>query len=175
LTYSFSSHFGGGFTLGASAGVFGLLAAFALLNWETQITMLLFLVIPVTMRAKYLLILGGIMTIAGLLRPEQVAHGAHLGGMLAGILFVKYVAFNSVKIDWSRLTGSKSSSSKVVPMPRRKLRRGVKSSPIVPLSTDEFIRSKVDPILEKISAHGIQSLTEEERSILEKARSQMGK
>jgi hypothetical protein len=33
----------------------------------------------------------------------------------------------------------------------------------------------VDPILEKISAHGIQSLTAREREILEKARSKMAK
>jgi hypothetical protein len=33
----------------------------------------------------------------------------------------------------------------------------------------------VDPILEKISAHGIQSLTERERKILEKARARMTK
>jgi hypothetical protein len=33
----------------------------------------------------------------------------------------------------------------------------------------------VDPILDKISAHGIQSLTERERKILEAARSKMAK
>ena len=43
------------------------------------------------------------------------------------------------------------------------------------LSTDEFVKSEVDPILDKISRHGIQSLTEHERQILEKARSRMAK
>jgi hypothetical protein len=37
------------------------------------------------------------------------------------------------------------------------------------------VKSEVDPILDKISAHGIQSLTVHEREILEKARSKMGK
>jgi hypothetical protein len=35
------------------------------------------------------------------------------------------------------------------------------------------LKTEVDPILEKISAHGIQSLTANERKILEKARSKM--
>jgi hypothetical protein len=37
----------------------------------------------------------------------------------------------------------------------------------------EFISREVDPILEKISAHGIQSLTPRERRILELARDKM--
>ena len=37
------------------------------------------------------------------------------------------------------------------------------------------ISAEVDPILDKISAHGIQSLTSRERDILEKARSKMAK
>jgi hypothetical protein len=40
---------------------------------------------------------------------------------------------------------------------------------------EEFISREVDPILDKIHAHGIHSLTEQERKILEKARSKMGK
>ena len=43
------------------------------------------------------------------------------------------------------------------------------------LSTDEFVKSEVDPILDKISRRGIHSLTERERQILEKARSRMAK
>ena len=43
------------------------------------------------------------------------------------------------------------------------------------LSTDEFLQTEVDPILDKISAHGIQSLTAHEREVLEKARAKMVK
>jgi hypothetical protein len=43
------------------------------------------------------------------------------------------------------------------------------------LSTADFISKEVDPILDKISAHGIQSLTERERKILEAARAKMAK
>jgi hypothetical protein len=41
------------------------------------------------------------------------------------------------------------------------------------LPPDEFLSKAVDPILDKISAHGIQSLTERERRILETAREKM--
>ena len=41
------------------------------------------------------------------------------------------------------------------------------------ISTEEFLSRKVDPILDKISAHGIHSLTERERKILEAARKRM--
>lgn len=43
------------------------------------------------------------------------------------------------------------------------------------LPPDEFLSREVDPILDKISAHGIQSLTERERKILEAAREKMAK
>ena len=51
------------------------------------------------------------------------------------------------------------------------------SPPAAPpdLPSDEFISQEVDPILDKISAHGLQSLTERERAILQAARAKMSK
>jgi predicted DNA binding protein len=43
------------------------------------------------------------------------------------------------------------------------------------LNPEEFISREVDPILDKISAHGMQSLTPREREILQSARSKMEK
>jgi len=43
------------------------------------------------------------------------------------------------------------------------------------LAPEEFISREVDPILDKISAHGIQSLTERERKILADAQKKMAK
>jgi hypothetical protein len=40
---------------------------------------------------------------------------------------------------------------------------------------EDFMAKEVDPILDKISAHGIHSLTERERKILETARRKMRK
>jgi len=40
---------------------------------------------------------------------------------------------------------------------------------------EEYIRKEIDPILEKISKHGMHSLTKQERQILEAAREKMGR
>jgi hypothetical protein len=53
--------------------------------------------------------------------------------------------------------------------------RSASNKPDENLSNDEFVKSEVDPILDKISKRGIQSLTERERQILEKARERMAK
>ena len=79
----------GAAVVGASAGVFGLIAAYAALFPERQLTLLLFFVIPVTLRAKTMLLWGVIIALAGSLFPfDHVAHAAHLGGMLGGLLYL---------------------------------------------------------------------------------------
>src|SRR5205823_3137116 len=70
--------------VGASAGAFGLTAAFALL-YPDQI-LLLFFIIPI--RAKFLLALSVILAVTGILFPPKntmgphMADAAHLGGIL---------------------------------------------------------------------------------------------
>jgi hypothetical protein len=41
------------------------------------------------------------------------------------------------------------------------------------MSADQFVEEQVDPILEKIAREGIQSLTKEERRMLEKGRAKI--
>ena len=159
--------------VGASAGGFGLIAAFGTLYAERMLTLFIFLVLPVTMRAKFLIVFFGVGAILGLLfSKDNVAHGAHLGGLLAGIGFIRY----AVHWQWPRFAERH----------RRPLRRLVKVHSAVPwgqsprdvtenLPPEEFLSKEVDPILDKISAHGINSLTERERRILEAARQKMGK
>ena len=163
----------GGPVVGASAAAFGLVAAFALLFPER--ILLLFFIIP--MRAKFLLILCGALALFGILFPsDNIAHAAHLGGMLTGFLFVKYAMHWNW--HWPQLrTPRPKAPRRLVRVPAEKpgLWGRVKNSGPEELSPDEFLSKEVDPILDKISAHGIQSLTERERKILEAARSKMGK
>jgi membrane associated rhomboid family serine protease len=179
LSLLFESHFGYGrglgwpSVLGASAGVFGLIAAFATLHRDTPITMLLAFIIPVSMKAKYLLLVELILAVLGMLEAHSnVAHAAHLGGMLGGIIYVRYVS----QWNWRRLrvppAARRFSPRELVNVAAAKT-RGQRSSPDEPASTEEFISREVDPILDKISAHGIESLTERERQILEAARKKM--
>ncbi|WP_372774859.1 rhomboid family intramembrane serine protease [Mangrovibacterium sp.] len=81
-------------TVGASGAVFGVLLGFGMLFPNTQL-MLLFPPIPI--KAKYFVIGYGLLELyLGLSRPgSNVAHFAHLGGMLFGYLMIKYWNKNS--------------------------------------------------------------------------------
>lgn len=76
-------------TVGASGAVFGVLLAFGMLFPNTRL-MLLFPPIPI--KAKYFVIgYGALELYLGLTQPgSNIAHFAHLGGMLFGFLLIKY-------------------------------------------------------------------------------------
>ncbi len=79
--------------IGASGAVFGVIIAFTTIFPESKIVALLFF-IPVPLRAKYLgwglagsslfFLVTGLMPVIG--------HAAHLGGCVAGYLFVRFTA-----------------------------------------------------------------------------------
>ncbi len=76
--------------VGASGAIFGLIIAFGYLFPDRE--MYLFL-IPFPIKAKYFVALYGVMEVySGLiiLPGDNVAHFAHLGGMLVGFLLLKY-------------------------------------------------------------------------------------
>ncbi len=161
--------------VGASAGVYGLIAAFATRAPDQPISMLILFVIPVTFLAKVFIYIEASIAILGILRPMYMppwAHGAHLGGMITGILFVKWL--------------NRPHSAIVVWKPERRKPQLVSNAPkranwrkprkkLEDVPPGEFISKEVYPILEKISAHGIHSLTDQERKILEAARDKMAK
>jgi membrane associated rhomboid family serine protease len=76
-------------TVGASGAIFGVLLAFGVLFPNTQL-MLLFPPIPI--KAKYfVLAYGGIELYMAVTQPgSNIAHAAHLGGMLFGYLLLRY-------------------------------------------------------------------------------------
>ncbi len=76
--------------VGASGAVFGILLAFGMMFPNTRLIMLFF---PVPIKAKYfVMIYGAFELFAGLAnRPgDNVAHFAHLGGMVFGYILIKY-------------------------------------------------------------------------------------
>jgi membrane associated rhomboid family serine protease len=98
----------GGLVVGASAGAFGLVAAFAMLFPNQRLFMLLFFIIPLAMRARTLLWLSLVFAVFGIILPliqpwlspwfaalgipfkvGNVAHAAHLGGILTGLVFAR--------------------------------------------------------------------------------------
>lgn len=172
----YASHFIGP-VVGASAGGFGVTAAFALLFPDT--ILLLFMIIP--MRAKYLLWLSIALAGWGVVWPEHglfgpnVADAAHLGGIFAGFVFVKYAVH--WHFQWPQLNRrARPPMRRLVKVHSQKPGWG-RDKVIIEedLPPEEFLSKEVDPILEKISAQGIHSLTERERKILETARGKIKK
>jgi membrane associated rhomboid family serine protease len=76
-------------TVGASGAIFGILLAFGVLFPNTQL-MLLFPPIPI--RAKYLVMgYGALELYLAVTQPgSNIAHAAHLGGMLFGYILIRY-------------------------------------------------------------------------------------
>jgi membrane associated rhomboid family serine protease len=142
--------------IGASGAIFGVMVAFAMLFPDRVITLLLFFILPVSMKAKHLvMILAGVelLTVLANVQGDFIAHFAHLGGALFGFLYMSYF----------KHPGSFS----FVNFPKKHRRPdSVGSGPDV--SSD--FRERVDIILDKIYRHGFSSLTEEEKEILRKAK-----
>ena len=164
--------------VGASAGLFGLIAAFATMFPEQVLTLLLFFVIPISLRARTLVWIFLGVAVFGIIVPVgNVAEGAHLGGLIAGIAYVKWfvqgnLSFRLPSFRFPRRREPRFTSSASA---KRSFWQQHKLPDDADLQSAEFISREVDPILDKISAHGIHSLSERERRILEAARARMAK
>jgi membrane associated rhomboid family serine protease len=161
-----------GAVVGASAGASGLVAAFAMLHWAERFSIFIYF-IPVNMTGKMLLAASLVLAFVGILTPNSgIANAAHLGGILTGGFYVR-LFIQGRWADWKfpiRRSAPRELAAKHAGRTAAWYSLADKTDEE---STDEFLKTEVDPILEKISAHGIQSLTANERKILEKARSKM--
>lgn len=76
-------------TVGASGAVFGLLLAFGMLFPNASLYMMF---IPVPIKAKYFVIGYGVLELflgVGSFNGDNIAHFAHLGGMIFGFILIK--------------------------------------------------------------------------------------
>ncbi len=145
-------------TIGASGAVLAALAAYAMLFPDNRITLLLFFVLPITMKARNLAIGLMVITVLWLLSPRgggsNIAHLAHLGGLAFGYLYVKYGDSFEMLLRQRRAKRSQ----------KRLWARSEQRE-----EHEKFMREEVDPILDKISREGAESLTRRERAILRRA------
>lgn len=76
-------------TVGASGAIFGLLLAFGMLFPNTEMFIIPF---PMPIKAKYLVIgYGALELYLAVTQPgSDIAHVAHLGGMIFGFIMIKY-------------------------------------------------------------------------------------
>jgi len=179
LMILFPGHFGR-FVFGASAGVMGVFAIFARLESHSEIRWNF--IFPI--RADVLLWITAAISLFFTLVPSFrggcVAHAAHLGGILFGLAFLKLKWHQDFRpLPWVEWYEQFKNRRRMRPIVKVRFPRGHSWEPnAAPPATKEdadFMSKEVDPILEKISAHGIHSLTEREKEILAKAQSRLGK
>lgn len=151
-------------TVGASGAVFGVLIAFGMMFPDRYI--FLYFLLPI--KAKYfvmILIVLGVLSVGG---TDNVANLAHLGGALAGYLYMLYdlkgfklrARVRSMPGLFSSNTPKESTDYRDVVDAKvfdiRNARKDDRSD----------LQKRIDEILDKISQSGYQSLTEEEKKIL---------
>ena len=146
--------------IGASGAVFGILGAFAAFFPDRPVTLLVFFVLPVTLLARSLALILGLVTLVSLFSQDgNIAPAAHLAGGIAGYLYGRRLSRRHKAL---RFPGSRW-------WPRIRT-RGARDE------AEEFFASdappspdQVDRILDKISADGFGSLSRAQRDLLERA------
>ncbi len=142
-------------TIGASGAVMGILTAYAVMFPHRVITLLLFFILPIRMRARTLALAFAAMSILGGVTGSRdgIAHFAHLGGMLIGYIYMK----KGQSFDWLVNTIKKWNRH-----------RGIKND-LRKREEREKMRRIVDQILDKANQVGMDNLTKEEKTYLKRA------
>ena len=169
---------GGGYALGASAAVSGIIMAAAVTAPDYMIRLVLLGNIPI----KYIAAFKILLDILSLGADNTGGSVAHLGGIAFGWFFVfqlrKGVDLTEPMQNWiftiknwfsndgkktkqqSKRKEQSRKSMKVVHQQERKSSRRVKSAP------EDDMQLKMDRILDKINEKGMSGLTDEERDFL---------
>ena len=159
--------------VGASAAVSALLAFFCMRFPERPITLLLFFIIPITVKPKWLFwcflgISTYLLLTSEILGTNSVAHSAHLGGFLTGVVYYRYI--------YSRQGSFGSASGKPrIELPnwfkkRKKTESQISYQVNRPTKTRDELQKEVDRILDKINTSGFSSLDDTEKKTLDKAK-----
>ena len=179
--------------MGASAPVLGVLAAYASMRTNTRAV--LFGMLPVTSRWLTVLVgvtmvSGSILAVGGADSATEGAYLAHLGGFFAALLYLRI----SSTVDLQALRESVSPvpdepddvPPRAVPRaaPRTRAREHENIDDVVARTNAAVVNrppsrqvveepmldeGSLDKMLDKISAHGIDSLSREERQLLDEA------
>ncbi len=173
--------------IGASAGAFALVCAFATLMPELELLMLLYFVIPIRLRAKYLALgLVGVSVIWFLVASifgagTHIAHLAHIVGALAGWYYVRVLGYGGGPVKLSelrRMRAEREARERVHTKRQRwskKFGKGKVVNAKILTKEEDDLSDEVDRVLDKINREGFQSLTKDERRILEDGSEHIGK
>jgi membrane associated rhomboid family serine protease len=156
--------------VGASGAILGVAYAFSRIMPDAQ---LMVFPIPVPIRARWLILMLAAFDVVGLfLLNDNIAHGAHLGGLLSGAFYfvLRGIArpADPMPIASPRPRVPVAVRGSAPPAPSRT--RSEAAAPQV--SRESQSRrgeetAEIDRVLDKISASGIDSLTPDERRFLD--------
>ena len=160
-------------TVGASGAVYGILLAFGFIYPNQRIMLL---IPPIPMKAKYFVIgYAALELYSSFSVNDNVAHFAHLGGMLFGfILLLRWTRRNNPYSWWERLkqhfTASKKSpynkNPKMTVNPGGANEQTQQTQQPMHAADMEEKRRRIDELLDKIKKSGYESLTTEEKNFL---------
>jgi len=141
-------------TIGASAAIYGILVAYAVMFPNR--TIYLYFLFPIKVKYAVILFVGLEFLASFSSRPDGIGHWAHLGGAAVGFLYLK--------LDWRlrRITGLFSPRQWWSGIRYRNKSRKLEKNR---QKTEEIMR-RVDEILDKINEVGIDNISEEERRFL---------
>lgn len=159
-------------TVGASGAIYGLLLAFGMMFPNSMIY--LYFLFPI--KAKWFVIgYAVIELVSGLSGGSNVAHFAHLGGMLFGLILILYWkknGLNGPNFDLKKWKGWFWSKKDKMGKKKMKYTRYEEVKDEVPRNDGEYNRQRaekerdVDALLDKIAKNGYGSLTQEEKEFL---------
>lgn len=142
--------------IGASAGIYGILMGVAMIAPNLRV-MLIFPPIEMSMRRMAMLVLGIAVVVVLFNLRNAGGEAGHLGGAILGLLLVRF----SWLLNWA----DRRSDAVEIIRPRAFTSRA--AAKLRPRTEVDLARStEVDRILDKISQHGFQSLTDAEQAIL---------
>jgi len=161
--------------IGASGAIYGLLMAFGVLFPNRVITLLLFFIIPVNIKVKYLVTIAGLVVLYSSLASAKdpggnVAHFAHLGGMMIGFVYLKNI---KPSLRWGDVMFSnrsaKADTGRVTKWFRQRTEKRRQMQVVRRRQQEVQLRERVDVILDKINEVGYENLSEDEKQVLKKA------
>ena len=149
---------GGVIVVGFSAAVAAVLAAYATIMPELETGVSFFHLLPLRCRAKYLAIAMLLFATACVATRtlREIGPAGILTGSVLGWAWARKLGFGNPM--WFQ---------------RRRFERTQREMRMQRLSAEDFVKMEIDPILEKISQHGVQSLSRAERKVLDQGREKL--
>jgi membrane associated rhomboid family serine protease len=139
--------------IGASAGVMATLIAATIITPELPINFIM-----VRLQLKYVALIFVLIDLMSMAGGNAGGHFSHLGGALFGYVYIKQLQNGFNISSWFQFDFSKFKNKEKFQVHRNE-------KPIVKSDSNEL---ELNRILDKISATGISSLTDSEKTFLEK-------